>query len=57
MPDAIETNCIKCTDTQKLNANKITHYLIDNHPIEWERLAKIYDKNGIYKRNYLNGTI
>lgn len=31
----------------------MTHYLIDNQPDEWEQLAKIYDKDGEYKRKYL----
>lgn len=31
----------------------MTHYLIDNQPDEWEQLAKLYDKDGEYKRKYL----
>lgn len=31
----------------------MTHYLIDNQPEEWDRLAKVYDKDGEYKRKYL----
>lgn len=31
----------------------VTHYLIDHHPEEWERLEKIYDKSGEYKKRYL----
>lgn len=33
---------------------KVTHYLIDNKPDEWEPLAKLYDKDGQYKQQYLN---
>lgn len=32
---------------------QVTHYLIDNQPDEWEQLAAIYDKEGEYKRKYL----
>lgn len=31
----------------------VTHYLIDHHPEEWQRLEKIYDKSGEYKKRYL----
>lgn len=35
----------------------MTHYLIDNQPDEWEQLASIYDKDGAYKRNYLESKL
>lgn len=31
----------------------MTHYLIDNQPEEWDQLAAIYDKDGDYKRKYI----
>lgn len=31
----------------------MTHYLIDNQPEEWEQLAAIYDKDGEYKKQYI----
>lgn len=31
----------------------MTHYLIDRQPDEWDQLATIYDKDGEYKRSYL----
>lgn len=54
LPDAIATNCSKCTEKQKNGSEKVTHYLIDNQPEEWDQLAAIYDKDGEYKRNYLD---
>lgn len=53
MPDAIQSECSKCTEKQKNGAEKVTHYLIDNKPEEWEHLAEIYDSDGEYKRKYL----
>lgn len=47
------TDCSKCTEKQKNGSEKVTHYLIDNQPEEWDRLAKVYDKDGEYKRKYL----
>lgn len=54
IPDAIATNCSKCTEKQRNGSVKVTHYLIDNQPEEWNQLATIYDKDGEYKRNYLD---
>lgn len=31
----------------------MTHYLIDNQPEEWDQLAVIYDKDGEYKKKYI----
>lgn len=53
LPDAIATNCSKCTEKQKSGSEKVTHYLIDHQPDEWDQLAVIYDKDGEYKRVYL----
>lgn len=32
----------------------MTHYIIDHQPDEWDQLATIYDKDGEYKRAYLD---
>lgn len=53
MPDAIQSGCSMCSEKQKLGAEKVTHYLIDNKPDEWDRLANVYDKDGEYKTKYL----
>lgn len=39
-----------------MGAEKVTHYLIDNKPDEWEKLADMYDKDGEYKKKYLMET-
>lgn len=48
---------MKCTQKQKNGSIKVTHYLIDNQPDEWDQLATIYDKDGEYKRNYLDSKL
>lgn len=53
LPDAIESECSKCSEKQRIGAEKVTHFLIDNKPDQWERLAKVYDKDGEYRRKYL----
>ncbi|XP_061390536.1 putative odorant-binding protein A10 [Musca vetustissima] len=53
LPDAIATNCVKCTPKQKEGSDKVTHFLIDNRREDWERLEKIYDPEGTYRKAYL----
>ncbi|BFG01140.1 putative odorant-binding protein A10 [Drosophila madeirensis] len=54
LPDAILTDCTKCTEKQKFGAEKVTRHLIDNRPNDWERLEKIYDPEGTYRIKYQN---
>lgn len=53
MPDAIETDCSKCSDKQKEGSDFIIKFLIDNKPDYWELLEKKYDPSGSYKEKYL----
>ncbi|KAG4077036.1 hypothetical protein HA402_016023 [Bradysia odoriphaga] len=53
LPDAIQSKCSKCTEKQKAGAEKVTHYLIDNKPDEWQKLADKFDKDDDYKTKYL----
>ncbi|XP_017080517.1 putative odorant-binding protein A10 [Drosophila eugracilis] len=52
LPDAIQTDCTKCTEKQRYGAEKVTRHLIDNRPTDWERLEKIYDPEGLYRIKY-----
>lgn len=53
MPDAIETDCIKCSEKQKEGSEIIMKYLIDNKPEYWDPLQEKYDPSGTYKQRYL----
>lgn len=53
MPDAIETDCSKCSEKQKEGSEIIMRHLIDNKPDFWEPLQKKYDPSGSYKKRYL----
>lgn len=53
LPDAMATNCAKCTEHQKYGSDRVTHFLIDNRPEDWDRLEKIYNPEGSYKKAYL----
>ncbi|XP_004529710.1 putative odorant-binding protein A10 isoform X1 [Ceratitis capitata] len=53
LPDAVSTDCAKCSEKQKLGSAKVTHFLIDNRPEDWARLEQIYDPSGNYRLAYL----
>ncbi|KAH8418933.1 hypothetical protein KR222_005275, partial [Zaprionus bogoriensis] len=52
LPDAMTTECVKCTEKQKYGAEKVTRHLIDNRPDDWQRLEQIYDPQGSYRIKY-----
>lgn len=52
MPDAIHTDCAKCSEKQKEGSKKIMRHLIDNKPEWWKQLEAKYDKDGTYKKKY-----
>ncbi|EDW07426.1 putative odorant-binding protein A10 [Drosophila mojavensis] len=52
LPDAMMTDCAKCTEKQKYGADKVTRHLIDNRPEDWLRLEKIYDPQATYRIKY-----
>ncbi|KAJ8925809.1 hypothetical protein NQ315_009659 [Exocentrus adspersus] len=54
MPDAIETDCSKCSEKQKEGSEIIIRYLIDNKPEYWSPLQDKYDPTGSYKKRYLD---
>lgn len=53
MPDAIETDCSKCSEKQKEGSERMIRYLIDNKPEFWNPLQEKYDPTGSYKARYL----
>ncbi|XP_043512773.1 ejaculatory bulb-specific protein 3-like [Frieseomelitta varia] len=49
LPDALESDCEKCSEKQKTGSEKVIRFLINKRPMLWERLAKKYDPTGEYK--------
>ncbi|XP_052871300.1 ejaculatory bulb-specific protein 3-like, partial [Anopheles cruzii] len=43
LPDALKTDCAKCSEKQKSGTEKVINYLIDNRKDQWENLQKKYD--------------
>ncbi|CAG9837568.1 unnamed protein product [Diabrotica balteata] len=52
LPDALLTDCSKCSDAQKKGSKKIIRHLIDNKPDWYTELEAKYDKDGTYKKKY-----
>jgi hypothetical protein len=52
LPDALETDCSKCSEKQKSVSTKVIHFLIDNKKEDWEKLEAKYDPSGAYRIKY-----
>ncbi|KAJ3648856.1 hypothetical protein Zmor_020627 [Zophobas morio] len=52
IPDALQTDCSKCSETQKNGSKKLIHHLYDNKREWWNELEAKYDKDGIYIKKY-----
>lgn len=52
LPDALQTECSKCNDKQKKNAEKVIKYIKANKPQEWKELTAKYDPNNVYVTKY-----
>ncbi|VVC90089.1 unnamed protein product [Leptidea sinapis] len=53
LPDAIENDCQKCSERQRVGADRVMQYIIDNRPEDWDELEKMYNEDGSYKKKYL----
>uniref|UniRef100_A0A182W790 Uncharacterized protein n=1 Tax=Anopheles minimus TaxID=112268 RepID=A0A182W790_9DIPT len=52
LPDALKTNCEKCSEKQRTSSRKVITHLEDRKPQEWKKLLDKYDPEGIYKSKY-----
>ncbi|XP_071448260.1 ejaculatory bulb-specific protein 3-like [Hetaerina americana] len=52
LPEALKTECAKCTPKQKEGAEKAIRYLMKNKPDMWEELTAKYDPSGEFKKKY-----
>lgn len=52
LPDALQTDCAKCSEKQKSGTEKVINYLIDNRNDQWQNLQKKYDPENIYVNKY-----
>ncbi|KYN38901.1 Ejaculatory bulb-specific protein 3, partial [Trachymyrmex septentrionalis] len=52
LPDALATECSKCSEKQKKGTEKVVRYLVNKKPETWELLKKKYDPSGQYSIKY-----
>nr|AWW17231.1 chemosensory protein 7 [Riptortus pedestris] len=52
LPDALETDCSKCSEKQKAGSEKVLRFLLEKKPDDYAELEKIYDPQGTYKKKY-----
>ncbi|XP_044746306.1 ejaculatory bulb-specific protein 3-like [Coccinella septempunctata] len=52
LPDALKTDCQKCTDAQKEGTKKIIRHLIKNKRDWWNELEAKYDPKKVYVTKY-----
>ncbi|QCX75495.1 Insect pheromone-binding family, A10/OS-D [Streptomyces sp. YIM 121038] len=48
LPDALRTDCEKCTPVQRDAANTVIEYTFSSRPAEWSQLSAKYDPEGVY---------
>ncbi|XP_034943489.1 ejaculatory bulb-specific protein 3-like [Chelonus insularis] len=54
LPDALESECKKCSEKQKAASEKVIRFLVNERPELWNKLAGKYDPEGVYKKKYEN---
>ncbi|KAH8308656.1 ejaculatory bulb-specific protein 3 [Drosophila kikkawai] len=52
LPDALKTECSKCSEKQRQNTDKVIRFIIDNKPEEWKQLQAKFDPEEIYIKRY-----
>ncbi|XP_062130444.1 ejaculatory bulb-specific protein 3 [Drosophila sulfurigaster albostrigata] len=52
LPDALKTECSKCSEKQKINTDKVVRFIIDKKPEEWKQLQAKYDPEDLYIKRY-----
>nr|AVM86433.1 chemosensory protein [Corythucha ciliata] len=52
LPDALSTNCKTCSPKQKAGTEKVIRYMIQHKASDFDKLEKIYDPAGVYRKRY-----
>ncbi|KAK9892197.1 hypothetical protein WA026_019002 [Henosepilachna vigintioctopunctata] len=50
LPDALKTECDKCTEKQKENAKKTLNFLLEEKPDLYKELEAKYDPDQVYRK-------
>ncbi|KAL3288647.1 hypothetical protein HHI36_003080 [Cryptolaemus montrouzieri] len=52
LPDALQTDCEKCTEAQKIGSRKMIRHLLKNKREWWNELEVKYDPKKVYVNKY-----
>ncbi|XP_058821015.1 ejaculatory bulb-specific protein 3-like [Topomyia yanbarensis] len=52
LPEALQTDCAKCSETQRSGAIAVVNNVIENRPEQWKKLQAKYDPENIYFEKY-----
>uniref|UniRef100_A0A182TCG7 Chemosensory protein 3 n=1 Tax=Anopheles maculatus TaxID=74869 RepID=A0A182TCG7_9DIPT len=52
LPDALKTDCAKCSEKQRAGAIRVIDYMILNRRAQWDALQKKYDPENKYIEKY-----
>jgi hypothetical protein len=52
IPDALLTECVKCSEIQKKNAGHVMSFIQLYHPDMWEGILNKYDPEGTFRKKY-----
>ncbi|CAO1293750.1 unnamed protein product [Diamesa tonsa] len=52
LPDALKTDCSKCSEKQRDGTDRVIRFLIEKKPKQWDDLQKRFDPENIYISKY-----
>ncbi|CAO1313849.1 unnamed protein product [Diamesa serratosioi] len=52
LPDALKTDCAKCSEKQKDGTDRVIRFLIEKKPKQWEDLQQKFDPEHVYISKY-----
>uniref|UniRef100_A0A182NU81 Uncharacterized protein n=1 Tax=Anopheles dirus TaxID=7168 RepID=A0A182NU81_9DIPT len=53
LPDALMSDCAKCSEKQRVGSDEVIKFIIANRPDDFAILEQLYDPTGEYRRKYL----
>ncbi|XP_049814613.1 ejaculatory bulb-specific protein 3-like [Schistocerca nitens] len=50
LPDALKSDCSKCSAKQKENVRKVVDFMMKQRAADWARLSRKYDPEGLHQK-------
>ncbi|XP_031618373.1 ejaculatory bulb-specific protein 3-like [Contarinia nasturtii] len=57
LPDALQSDCSKCSAAQKRNSKKVINFLRTRRPNDWKDLTAKFDPEGLFKQRLDAGLV